>query len=192
MKHLFGCWFVAGWARRTLLPACLSLLKQGCPCHMAGKMARATCGHLVPMFWWGHCHGWPCALPTVFLFLPYHHLAPLASCSGVSISSMPRMRNITGEKWKAGSWLWCVEPPCGQRSHLTVRIWGASAVAERLKLYIAHPVAPPGKSVMIAAVWVLGGLTLTRRPVLNLLMLLLISALGGVVRGTPPGCCLPN
>lgn len=64
------------------------------------------------------------------------------------------------------------------RFPLTVRIWGASAVAGRSKLYIPHPGAPIGKAVMFAAGWVLCGLALTRRPVLNLLLLLLISPLG--------------
>lgn len=75
------------------------------------------------------------------------------------------------------------------RFPLTVRVWGASAVAGRSKLYIPHPGAPTGKAVMFAAGWVLGGLALTRRPVLNLLLLLCHWALGQ----TPPNWCLnPN
>lgn len=76
------------------------------------------------------------------------------------------------------------------RSPLILRIWGTSVVAERSKLYIPHPGAPNGKIEVFAAGWVLGGLTLTRRPVLH--HLLLISALGPAFEWSPPGWCLPD
>lgn len=77
------------------------------------------------------------------------------------------------------------------RFPLTVRIWGTSAVAGRSELHTPHPGAATGKAVMFAAAWVLGGLALTRRSVLNLLLPLLISPLGSALGQTPPGWC-PN
>lgn len=114
MKRLFGCWFVAGWEQRAFLPACLSLLKHGCPCHTAWKMARATRGHLVPTSWWDAAMGGhvPClhcscsSLSIAWLLRP-------TALGSLSISSTERKRNTTREKLKRGTWLWCLEPPCG-------------------------------------------------------------------------------
>lgn len=169
---------------------CLTLLKQGCLPHVAWMLAGATYGHFLPMFWWGHCHQWPCALPTPFLFLIFHCLAPLSNCSGISISQWREGGNTTGEI-KGRRLTLVSQITMWMKSSFTVSIWGASAVAGRSKLYIRHPRAPTGKAVMFAAGWVLDGLTLSRRIVLNLLVLLLVSALGAAVGWTAPDWCPP-
>lgn len=138
-------------------------------------------------------------LPWVAMCLAHIVLVPHLSLLGSSLQLLWGFYLPNGEKHKhhrreikSGSLTLVSWITMWMRCPLTVRIWRVSAVAERSKLYILHPGAPTGKAVMFAAGWGLGGLTLTRRPVLNLLMLLLISALAAVVGWTPLGWCLPS
>lgn len=103
-------------------------------CACPGRAARATHGHLVPMFWWGHHHGGAC----IALAPHFPSGSPLQPLQGFHLSNGEEEKHHHGEI-KSGSLTLMSWITMRARFPLTVRIWGAWAGAESSELYIPHP-----------------------------------------------------